>query len=102
MEVLSLLFKIDFTQFHGLEGGVNFDIVDTNEEEFDDNLIWNMDSVKGEQKLTEANKGEQGSWVQVIDMSKAMKQPQFSDKKVGPNDPCPCGSGKKYKKCHGA
>ena len=21
------------------------------------------------------------------------------DKKVGPNDPCPCGSGKKYKKC---
>jgi preprotein translocase subunit SecA len=22
--------------------------------------------------------------------------------KVGPNDPCPCGSGKKYKKCHGA
>ena len=23
-------------------------------------------------------------------------------KKVGPNDPCPCGSGKKYKKCCGA
>jgi preprotein translocase subunit SecA len=21
--------------------------------------------------------------------------------RVGPNDPCPCGSGKKYKKCHG-
>jgi uncharacterized protein YecA (UPF0149 family) len=21
---------------------------------------------------------------------------------VGRNDPCPCGSGKKYKKCHGA
>jgi len=24
-----------------------------------------------------------------------------ADKKVGRNDPCPCGSGKKYKKCHG-
>ncbi len=24
------------------------------------------------------------------------------DKKVGPNDPCPCGSGKKYKKCCGS
>jgi preprotein translocase subunit SecA len=24
------------------------------------------------------------------------------DLKVGRNDPCPCGSGKKYKKCHGA
>jgi len=21
------------------------------------------------------------------------------EKKIGPNDPCPCGSGKKYKKC---
>ena len=25
-----------------------------------------------------------------------------SSDKVGRNDPCPCGSGKKYKKCHGA
>ncbi|MBQ3660901.1 MAG: SEC-C domain-containing protein [Firmicutes bacterium] len=23
------------------------------------------------------------------------------DKKIGRNDPCPCGSGKKYKNCHG-
>ena len=23
------------------------------------------------------------------------------EKKVGRNDPCPCGSGKKYKNCHG-
>nr|XP_061812158.1 protein translocase subunit SecA-like [Nerophis lumbriciformis] len=27
---------------------------------------------------------------------------QRNDEKVGRNDPCPCGSGKKYKKCHGA
>src|SRR5689334_9705713 len=27
---------------------------------------------------------------------------QRSDAKVGRNDPCPCGSGRKYKKCHGA
>jgi preprotein translocase subunit SecA len=27
---------------------------------------------------------------------------QRHDDKVGRNDPCPCGSGKKYKKCHGA
>ncbi len=26
-------------------------------------------------------------------------QPVRKTKKVGPNDPCPCGSGKKYKKC---
>ena len=29
-------------------------------------------------------------------------QPVRVDKKVGRNDPCPCGSGKKYKSCHGA
>ncbi|MBQ5979271.1 MAG: preprotein translocase subunit SecA [Bacteroidales bacterium] len=28
--------------------------------------------------------------------------PVHVDKKVGRNDPCPCGSGKKYKNCHGA
>jgi preprotein translocase subunit SecA len=27
--------------------------------------------------------------------------PQTSGPKVGRNDPCPCGSGKKYKKCCG-
>ncbi len=27
---------------------------------------------------------------------------QRSQPKVGRNDPCPCGSGKKYKKCHGS
>ncbi len=28
-------------------------------------------------------------------------QPVRVDKKVGRNDPCPCGSGKKFKNCHG-
>ena len=28
--------------------------------------------------------------------------PVRNDDKVGRNDPCPCGSGKKFKKCHGA
>lgn len=29
-------------------------------------------------------------------------QPARREAEVGRNDPCPCGSGKKYKKCHGA
>jgi len=29
-------------------------------------------------------------------------QPIRVEEKTGRNDPCPCGSGKKYKKCHGA
>ena len=29
------------------------------------------------------------------------KQPVIADPKINRNDPCPCGSGKKYKQCHG-
>jgi uncharacterized protein YecA (UPF0149 family) len=45
-----------------------------------------------------------------IDPNKIEKQNNFRPKiqdnkgqirKLGPNDKCPCGSGKKYKKCHG-
>ena len=32
---------------------------------------------------------------------KSKPAPIHVDKKVGRNDPCPCGSGKKYKHCHG-
>ena len=32
----------------------------------------------------------------------ATSAPRPAPAKIGRNDPCPCGSGKKYKKCHGA
>ena len=32
---------------------------------------------------------------------KSKPAPMIAEKKVGRNDPCPCGSGKKYKHCHG-
>jgi preprotein translocase subunit SecA len=35
------------------------------------------------------------------DISKPKPKPQRSGPKVGRNDPCPCGSGKKYKNCCG-
>lgn len=37
--------------------------------------------------------------VQAMPERKEVKSKQFDN--VGRNDPCPCGSGKKYKKCHG-
>ncbi|MEO8131414.1 MAG: SEC-C metal-binding domain-containing protein, partial [Bryobacteraceae bacterium] len=36
------------------------------------------------------------------DGSSTTKEPVIAANKVGRNDPCPCGSGKKYKKCCGA
>ncbi|MBO7316177.1 MAG: SEC-C domain-containing protein, partial [Paludibacteraceae bacterium] len=32
---------------------------------------------------------------------KQRTEPIRAEKTVGRNDPCPCGSGKKYKNCHG-
>jgi preprotein translocase subunit SecA len=46
---------------------------------------------------------------QAASLTEAMPQPKLTQapiiregRKVGRNDPCPCGSGKKYKSCHGA
>ena len=40
--------------------------------------------------------------VPVFGMSNGVNSPvQTAQKKIYPNDPCPCGSGKKYKKCCG-
>ncbi len=47
--------------------------------------------------------GRQG-YQEAIDNSfpqEEKRQPIVADPKVGRNDPCPCGSGKKYKQCHG-
>jgi SWIM/SEC-C metal-binding protein len=40
----------------------------------------------------------------IADLNRLLKpvKPAKVKNKVGRNDPCPCGSGKKYKKCHGA
>ena len=35
-------------------------------------------------------------------MNQVLNPPQTPMAKVGRNEPCPCGSGKKYKKCHGS
>jgi len=43
------------------------------------------------------SRNEQGA----PDEQKRMVQPVRVEKKVGRNEPCPCGSGKKYKQCHG-
>lgn len=44
---------------------------------------------------------ENGNWV-FDDCIMNPKEPQRTVEKVGRNDPCPCGSGKKFKKCCGA
>jgi hypothetical protein len=66
-------------------------------------LLWNMYEVKAEwlHSLKE--------WDNVIPEEKRIEirkehnrsKQVINDNKIGRNDPCPCGSGKKYKKCCG-
>jgi preprotein translocase subunit SecA len=55
---------------------------------------------KQRQQMVEGKAGEDGK----LDQSQAARPAPAARQgpRVGRNDPCPCGSGKKYKKCHGA
>ena len=50
-------------------------------------------------KLTASRQGFDGNGGERKEKPKA--EPIRVEKKVGRNEPCPCGSGKKYKQCHG-
>jgi uncharacterized protein YecA (UPF0149 family) len=59
-----------------------------------------------QQKLTDLAKGAR-STEDVAAEERLLKdaekvEPLQTGEKVGRNDPCPCGSGRKYKKCCGA
>jgi SEC-C motif-containing protein len=43
----------------------------------------------------------EGRWYFVDGVTPKQAPQKRSEPKVGRNEPCPCGSGKKYKKCHG-
>ncbi|MDO5301529.1 MAG: preprotein translocase subunit SecA [Tissierellia bacterium] len=54
--------------------------------------VENPDNIKREKVAQEAKTPNPDTGVQ---------EPVRREKKIGRNDPCPCGSGKKYKNCHG-
>ena len=50
----------------------------------------------------EAAKEREMEALQFLGSDGGSAAPVVSGAKTGRNDPCPCGSGKKYKKCHGS
>jgi preprotein translocase subunit SecA len=62
------------------------------------NLMYEHQTAAGADVIAAAGAGEA--------VATALPQPQqrvmAENKKLGRNDPCWCGSGRKYKKCHGA
>jgi preprotein translocase subunit SecA len=55
------------------------------------NAIITQNIEREEVKNIKTNSSEEGT----------KSKPKKAEKKIGRNDPCPCGSGKKYKQCCG-
>lgn len=100
-----LIYKFEsFELFKTMIGKVNRDVVST--------------LMKGQIPVQDANQVRQAEQRRKLDMSRYetsrrneftgdqsttrdKAQPVRVEKKVGRNEPCPCGSGKKFKQCHG-
>lgn len=119
-DFVSLFYKVDFSHFKWVSTGIRADQLVTNESAFEDNLIGDMSDVStwvppqiipgrdsGVASSPRSKHDGEDDNLQVIDLSQLKQSSPFWwwstswSKKVWPNEPCPCGSGKKYKKCHG-
>jgi preprotein translocase subunit SecA len=86
--------KEGFEMFEGMKGR----IVETTVES-----LFRVKAAKEEDREIERRQKRQMAQLSFVGGGEATPpQPVHAAKKVGRNDPCPCGSGKKYKKCHGA
>jgi len=106
-----------FEYFDGLMTSVRsrfvrriFKIKRVEEQEIDQNARTNIDQIEdiltGDREMAHAvrNYLQKRQNQQVKEVSDRKQKPKtiVKGQKVGRNDPCPCGSGKKYKKCHGS
>ena len=101
--IIRTLLQADFSQFAPAA------FIERAEEEFG-GIRTNEDEIAGELESTGVGRGQQSPTTSsenpiVVradgESSPSAGQP-IVQQKVGRNDPCPCGSGKKFKKCHGA
>jgi preprotein translocase subunit SecA len=63
--------------------------------------VWNVSQVAHDEVKQFAMAERQRAAAQAPQGETEVKQIRLDKPRVGRNDPCPCGSGKKYKKCHG-
>lgn len=94
-EAVELLMKLDIP--------IEQEFKQTNKEDRQNNYERSSSNSNTSSTQPPRFEGRQG-YQQAIDNSfpqEEKKQPVIADPKVGRNDACPCGSGKKYKQCHG-
>ncbi|MBQ4537884.1 MAG: SEC-C domain-containing protein [Lachnospiraceae bacterium] len=108
-------YQVSIMTMTGFLDGINDSLVEANPiEEMEEDTVVNLGFDKA--LLYKNMVAAEADWLYELeewdnifdaDTKKALYKEQKSsttvvkDKKVYPNDPCPCGSGKKYKKCCG-
>lgn len=94
-ETIELLAKLDIPQMQEIQS--------TNKQEVTQNNYSNAQTNEQQEKALPGREGyEQARANSAAQSQRQVKQqPVVAEKKIGRNDPCPCGSGKKYKQCHG-
>ncbi|PIR23076.1 MAG: hypothetical protein COV44_04965 [Deltaproteobacteria bacterium CG11_big_fil_rev_8_21_14_0_20_45_16] len=87
------------SKWHGLK----VDSVDEKSDKtvIDFTVIYERDFEKRFHREIAEFKKHEGKWF-YFDSSFPKPETIRNDQKIGRNDPCTCGSGKKFKKCHGA
>ena len=115
MKELAEKYELSIMDMTGFLDGINESLItpnpiDTMEEDTVVNL--NFDKEKLYKNMVEARADwlyELPAWEEIFDqetrhrlyLEQRKSGTVVTGKKVGRNDPCPCGSGKKYKKCCG-
>ena len=94
--------EVVFTLFHAeLAPEAAADLQPQEAPAVDGGLAYSHESLAGADAITAAF-GDNGGDVAVAAVPRTEQRVVSEQQKLGRNDPCWCGSGKKYKKCHGA
>lgn len=96
-EILDLLMRLDIPKAENIQS------TNTSATQVDNyaNAQTTSSSDIEKQEEIRRSEGHQQALQNSQQQSMPKQQPVVAEKKVGRNEPCPCGSGKKFKQCHG-
>lgn len=96
-ETMELLMKLDIPFAQEIQSTNKSEARESSYSKAQENL-----AESSTQQIAQSRAGYEQAMRQSAATQEVVKQqPVVAEKKVGRNDPCPCGSGKKYKQCHG-
>ena len=92
-ETMELLTKLDIPAAQEIQSTNKAITRQSNYDRANTNSNSNQEEIRGREGYDEAMRNSE--------QRREKQQPVVVEKKIGRNDKCPCGSGKKYKQCHG-